>query len=137
MTILAIIIDVVIFFTILIIGLYISSGSDDFGRGIIITFAILIIIIIITVSTQLFYYNNTASGKRAIKTQKSELSNGLNRKINVYSMNGQLIKTYEGHFDVDYDENRIIFDDEKGNRHIIYYPTGTITIDELKKEEKQ
>ena len=28
------------------------------------------------------------------------------------------------------DENRILFDDEDGKRHVIYYPTGTIIIDE-------
>jgi hypothetical protein len=43
---------------------------------------------------------------------------------------GNLLKTYEGKFDIDYDDNRIIFDDETGKRHVIYYPTGTVIVDE-------
>lgn len=26
--------------------------------------------------------------------------------------------------------DRILFDDEQGKRHVIYYPTGTVTVDE-------
>ena len=78
----------------------------------------------------LFYYNCTAGGKRAYKTQESNLSNGIYREVTVYDMEGDIIKTYSGKFDITYDNDRILFDDEKGKRHIIYYPTGTITIDE-------
>lgn len=77
-----------------------------------------------------WYFNNTAAGSRAIKTQQSSLNNGIERTVRVYDVNGQLIQRYEGKFDVDYDDNRIIFDDEYNKRHIIYYPTGTIIIDE-------
>jgi len=41
-----------------------------------------------------------------------------------------MIKTYDGKFDIDHDDNRIIFDDEQGKRHVIYYPTGTVVVDE-------
>lgn len=77
-----------------------------------------------------WYFNYTASGKRAFKTQESNFSNGINRKIEVYDATGDLIKTYSGKFDIEYDNDRIIFDDQDGRRHIIFYPTGTITIDE-------
>ena len=78
-----------------------------------------------------WYYSNTESGKRAVKTQESNFNEGIKRSVHVYDMNGGLIKEYEGKFDVDYDNDRVIFDDEKGMRHIIYYPTGTIIIDEI------
>ena len=78
-----------------------------------------------------WYYGNTESGKRAVKTQESNFQQGIKRSVHVYDMNGGLIKTYEGKFDVDYDNDRVIFDDENGMRHIIYYPTGTIIIDEI------
>lgn len=77
-----------------------------------------------------FYYNHTARGMRAIKSEKSNLSGGINRSVEVYDATGNLLKTYRGKFDVDYDDNRIIFDDENNMRHVIYYPTGTVIVDE-------
>ena len=79
----------------------------------------------------LFYFNGTAAGQRAYKTQESSFNNGIDRTVEVYDATGNLLKTYSGKFDVDYDSNRIIFDDEKGKRHVIYYPTGTVIIDEV------
>ena len=101
-----------------------SNGARIFwiGAGIMISVAVIIIM--------LFYYNFTASGKRAYKTQKSELQNGIDRTVTVYDMEGDIIKTYSGKFDVTYDSDRILFDDEQGKRHVIYYPTGTVTVDE-------
>lgn len=89
-----------------------------------------IVISIAVIIGMLFYYNFTASGKRAYKSQKSELQNGIDRTVTVYDMEGDIIKTYSGKFDVTYDSDRILFDDEQGKRHVIYYPTGTVTVDE-------
>ena len=77
-----------------------------------------------------WFFNNTEKGKRAFKTQESNLGGGLEREINVYDMEGDLIATYSGKFDVTHDNSRILFDDENGKRHTIYYSTGTVTIDE-------
>ena len=76
------------------------------------------------------YLHNTESGQRAVKTWQSETSGGIERTVTVYDINGSPIKSYTGRFDVDYDGNRIIFDDENDKRHIIYYPTGTVIVDE-------
>ena len=89
-----------------------------------------ILVNIVLIFGVFYYYTNTASGVRAYKTQKSELSMGLDRTIKVYDVDGDLIQEYDGKFDITYDENRIMFDDENGKRHIIYYPTGTVIIDE-------
>lgn len=78
----------------------------------------------------MWYFKNTEKGKRAFKTQESNLGGGLEREINVYDMEGDLIATYSGKFDVTHDNSRILFDDENGKRHTIYYSTGTVTIDE-------
>ena len=49
----------------------------------------------------------------------------------VYDVNGKLIEKYEGKFDVETDhDNYILFDDEEGRRHIIFYKTGTVIVDE-------
>lgn len=77
-----------------------------------------------------WYFNNTADGARQLKSQQSNFNGGIERTVTVYDVNGQQIQKYEGKFDVDYDDNRIIFDDENGKRHVIYYPTGTVIIDE-------
>lgn len=80
------------------------------------------------------FYLNTESGKRAIKDMESEMNNGIHRTVSVYDVNGELIKEYSGKFDVETGNESnapyIVFDDENGKRHIIYYTTGTILIDE-------
>lgn len=78
-----------------------------------------------------WYYQNTESGKRAVKDQESNFSGGITRRVDVYDMEGDLITSYEGTFDVEMSDTRILFDDEKGDRHVIYFTTGTVTIDEI------
>jgi len=78
-----------------------------------------------------WYQLNTESGKRALKDQQSNFNGGIVRVVQVYDVNGELIKQYEGKFDVETDkETYILFDDEYGKRHIVYFTTGTIVIDE-------
>ena len=77
-----------------------------------------------------WYFNNTAAGRRAYKSQESNFNNGIERVVRVYDVNGQLITEYDGKFDITYDNDRILFDDQNGKRHVIYYPTGTVTVDE-------
>ncbi len=77
-----------------------------------------------------WYFTSTARGQRAVKTQESNLNNGIERTVEVYDAVGNLLRSYSGRFDIDYDENRIIFDDENNKRHVIYYPTGTVIVDE-------
>lgn len=76
------------------------------------------------------YYKNTESGKRALKSQESNFNSGIERIVTIYDVNGNVIKQYEGKFDVEYDDDRILFDDENGKRHVVYYTTGTVAIDE-------
>lgn len=78
-----------------------------------------------------WYYQNTESGKRAIKDQESNISGGITRRVDVYDMEGDLITSYEGTFDVEMKDTYVLFDDENGNRHVIYFTTGTVTIDEI------
>lgn len=70
------------------------------------------------------------SFRRYFKTLFSDFSGGLNRTVTVYDIDGNEIKSYTGKFDVDYNNDRIIFDDENGKRHMIFIKTGSITIDE-------
>ena len=83
---------------------------------------------------QLRYYETTACGQRAFKDQESNFENGTERVVTVYDVNGEIIKQYDGRFDVETgnvdNAPYILFDDENGKRHIIYYTTGIVTIDE-------
>lgn len=83
-----------------------------------------------------FYCTHTEGGKRALKTQQSNLNGGIERRVLVYDVSGNVIADYQGKFDIEYDNDRILFDDEEGLRHIIYYPTGTVIIDEIGTEGK-
>lgn len=125
----------IIFISILILSIggtiaYYLIDDEEIVKGIIVII-ISIGLIIGTVLLTNWYYKNTESGKRAIKTQESNFNKGIEREVKVYDVSGELIKEYKGKFDVDYDNNRIIFDDESNKRHIIYYTTGTVIIDEL------
>lgn len=136
MTVWAIGLDITLFLIILLISACVYS-LVDYGYSIknfIIPFIIGIICLIAIICFQLYYYKNTESGKRAIKTQESNFNGGIDREIKVYDINGEIIEIFKGKFDIEYDNDRILFDDEKGNRHIIYYPTGTIIINEIKEK---
>lgn len=88
-----------------------------------------LVLTLITLLVMIWYFNGTESGKRALKTQESEL-HALSRVVTVYDVDGHVVKEYKGKFDIEYNDNRIIFDDENGLRHIIFLKTGTVTIDE-------
>ncbi len=93
-----------------------------------------IIIIAFLIIASGWYFTSTEKGKRMTKDFKSNVSGGIHRQVKVYDINGKLIEEYKGTFDMEtIHDNYILFDDENGLRHIIYFTTGTIIIDELKK----
>lgn len=132
MTIGAWVLFIVLALCFLIGGLLIGGElSDDSASGYIIGGLIGTILSIILFVAMAWYYQNTAGGARALKSQESNFNMGINRKVTVYDIEGDVIQEYEGKFDIEYDDDRILFDDENGLRHIIYYPTGTVIIDEV------
>lgn len=71
------------------------------------------------------------SWERTKKDWSSEYGGGLNRTITVYDINGEVIEQFTGTFDIETDNaTYILFDDQNGKRHIIYFSTATITIHE-------
>lgn len=78
-----------------------------------------------------WYCNNTESGKRAMKSQEINFNNNIEREVKVYDINGELVESYRGRFDVSYTDERIMFDDEQGHRHIIYFKTGMVTVNDV------
>lgn len=74
---------------------------------------------------------NTAGWKRAMKNFDSSLSNGLKREVIVYDAVGNQLFRQEGKFDIDYTNDRVLYDDEKGLRHVIYFKNGIVIVNEL------
>ena len=112
-------------------GFMIWGSIEESSIGYAITSVIAILVTVSVCFGICWYQLNTESGKRAYKDQQSNLSGGIMRTVQVYDVNGELIKEYEGKFDVETDkETYILFDDEDGKRHIVYFTTGTIVIDE-------
>lgn len=85
-----------------------------------ISFPISIVITILILIGMLWYYENTASGQRALVDQKSELNNGIERVINVYTANGDMIASYEGKIDIDTNDGGYVKFDFQGKRYIYY-----------------
>ena len=68
----------------------------------------------------LWYYGNTASGQRALTDQKSELANGLERVIRVYTADGNVIAEYEGVIDIEGNDGGYVLFDYQGKRYTYY-----------------
>ena len=107
-----------------IVGFFISiavgygTGSVAYG-----VCAALITVLIVgaIIGGGYWYYNNTADGARALKDQHSNLSNGLQREIILTAEDGREIFYYKGKCDIETDHsNYVLFEDEQGNRQIIY-----------------
>jgi len=124
-----------IIFTICIVGFGVfiayMAYEDDSVIGMIISIIVTLVITIAMWAGVFWYYNNTEDGARALKTQDSNFNGGIERQVIVYDANGEVIEEYQGKFDVEYDSNQILFDDENGQRHIICFGSGTVIINEV------
>ena len=67
-----------------------------------------------------WYYTSTANGRRLLVDQKSNLSNGIERTITVYTANGEVIAEYSGKIDIDVNDGGYIKFDFEGKRYIYY-----------------
>lgn len=75
-------------------------------------------------------FHNTESGKRALIDQRSDFNGGIERTINVYTANGDILASYTGKIDIaDADGGYVKFDYD-GKRYI-YYNCFVETIAEL------
>lgn len=113
---------------------FLYDGELRSGIGAILGAVILSILI---ACVGFWWCNNTADGARALKDQRSNFSNGLNREITVLAADGREIFYYKGKCDIesDHTDNYILFEDEEGLRRVIYYGiTDTVLIMELPKD---
>ena len=134
MTIGAVITCIIFTVIILLFGGVIAYGAYDMGGNVIGAIASVIITLAMVIAIWaggFWYYHNTEDGARALKTQDSNFNGGIERQVIVYDANGDVIEEYQGKFDVEYESNQILFDDENGQRHIICFGSGTVIINEV------
>ena len=127
MTVGGIIFCVICTILVILLSVMIGGNTNPF-----IGFLVFVILVVSIWGGSYWYYNNTASGARAVKDQQSEFNNGIERHIVVKDYSGGIIVEYKGKMDIETDnETYVLFDDEEGKRHIIYNTTGFILIDEI------
>lgn len=102
-------------------------GDVKMGKKSKIKIAIIVVALLILCGI-LFAMFGTQSGRRAVKTFFSDFGGGLDRTMIVYDYEGKEIKRYEGSMDIEYEDNRVLFDDEDGKRHQVV--GGIVVIDE-------
>lgn len=66
-----------------------------------------------------WYYANTAAGQRAMLDQKSNLQNGIERTVTVYTADGKQLAQYRGKIDISDSDGYVKFDFD-GKRYIYY-----------------
>ena len=74
----------------------------------------------------LFAFGGCASCNRSLKSCSSDISGGLYRTVNVYSLDGKLLATYEGKIDIDDNVNGSVMFDLNGKRYVYYNATVEI-----------
>ena len=74
----------------------------------------------------LFAFGGCASCNRSLKSCSSDISGGLYRTVNVYSLDGKLLATYEGKIDIDDNVNGSVMFDLDGKRYVYYNATVEI-----------
>ena len=67
-----------------------------------------------------WYFSSTASGQRALTDQKSELTNGLERTITVYTADGKVMARYEGRIDIEGNDGGYVIFEYEGKRYTYY-----------------
>ena len=88
--------------------------------GKVISFIIAGFISLIALGGMLWYFNCTANGQRKIVDQRSNLSNGLDRVVTVYTADGDVIALYEGQIDIEANDGGYIKFDFEGKRYMYY-----------------
>ena len=100
------------------------------GAGKALSVIIAIAVILGSLFGMLWYYGNTASGQRALIDQKSDINNGIDRTITVYTADGNIIAQYSGKIDISDNDGGYVKFDFEGKRYI-YYNCYVETIAEI------
>lgn len=116
--------------TIGIAGFIVAVDLCESGASKVLTVIICLALILALLFGIRWYFQNTASGQRALVDQKSELNNGIERTVTVYTANGEVIAQYSGLIDIDTNDGGYVKFDFEGKRYI-YYNCFVETIAEI------
>lgn len=105
---------------ILIGGMYVVKEYHLKQASVFICLLVCIALILSIFFGMKWYFNNTASGQRALTDQVSNLRNGLQRTITVYTADGNVIAQYTGKIDIDTNDGGYVKFDFDGKRYIYY-----------------
>ena len=94
--------------------------SLDTGTQKALAFIVAIILILGMLIGMRWWFKNTASGQRALTDEQSNLKNGIERVITVYTADGKELAHYEGKIDIEANDGGYIKFDYEGKRYIYY-----------------
>lgn len=103
----------------IIIGITIAIACDNLIDRILVPIFALILCIALYCGMN-WYFENTASGQRALVDQHSEMANGLERTVTVYTANGEIIAQYNGIIDIEDNDGGYVLFDFEGKRYTYY-----------------
>lgn len=109
----------IVSFLILSIGVAIFSELDEWWIRVIVVLIAAVLIAVLYFGMT-WWYTNTASGSRALIDEQSNLSNGMERTITVYTADGQVIARYSGRIDLAANSGGYVKFDFEGKRYIYY-----------------
>ena len=108
-----------------IIAVVIAYGAVSIAMEVDKKSACIIIVVAVAIITAIiglgfWYYGNTAAGQRAMVDQRSNMQNGMERTVTVYTASGDVIAKYEGLIDLADSEGGYVKFDFEGKRYMYY-----------------
>lgn len=101
-------------------GVILIMACWESTPGRVLTVILGVAVIVAILLGMFWWFNNTASGQRALTDQKSEFANGLERVVRVYTANGDIIAEYEGIIDIEGNDGGYVLFDYQGKRYTYY-----------------
>lgn len=103
----------------LLVGLFVVFVIENIA-GKIVSIIVALLVILGLFFGMRWYFQNTASGQRALTDQKSNLDNGLERTVTIYTADGEIIAQYTGKIDIEGNDGGYVLFDYEGKRYTYY-----------------
>jgi len=103
----------------LLVGLFVAFVIENIA-GKIVSIIVALLVILGLFFGMHWYFQNTASGQRALTDQKSNLDNGLERTVTIYTADGEIIAQYTGKIDIEGNDGGYVLFDYEGKRYTYY-----------------
>ncbi len=84
------------------------------------TMAVIILVVLGIIGVIVWYFTGTASGRRTVNDIRSDLGNGLERTITVYTADGKVIDEFHGDIDIEGNDGGYVLFEFEGKRYTYY-----------------